>query len=415
MATTADSRHPNTEMTSAADLSSGEHPDALRRAAAPVPALSVIVPAHNAAGQLDRCLGALKASESTGASCELIVVDDGSTDTTALVAARYADVVVQLGGSPNGPAYARNRGVETSRGQILVFVDADVIVHADALPRIVAAFRDHPDVSAVFGSYDARPMDRGVVSQYRNLLHHHVHQRNAGEAETFWAGLGAMRRDAFLEAGMYDEWHYSRPQIEDIELGRRLRNSGRRILLKPEIQGTHLKRWTLGGMLRTDLESRGVPWMRLLLREGPTPTSHTLNLRPREKWCTAFVGAGMLAVAIGVVWAEPFALLAGLAALLIALGLNLQFIVFVGRAAGIRTGIATLGLHLLYYLNNVFSGTIGRLVYELFGAPQPSAARAAVASLGTPTWPPPPRAPTSGIWSGPRKSARNGSRPNGSA
>jgi hypothetical protein len=54
------------------------------------------------------------------------------------------------------------------------------------------------------------------MSQYRNLIHHHVHHQNAGHVETFWAGAGGVRRDVFSEAGMYDEWHYGRPQIEDI-------------------------------------------------------------------------------------------------------------------------------------------------------------------------------------------------------
>ena len=383
-------------------LATGDSPGSMVHSEAASPAMSVIVPAHNAAGQLGRTLRALRASKVNTLPWELIVVDDASTDATAPVAARFADVIVQLRGSPHGPAYARNRGVEASRGEILVFVDADVIVHPDALQRIVDTLRTAPDVAAVFGSYDAQPEDPGVASKYRNLLHHHVHHRNAGDAETFWAGLGAMRRQAFFEAGTYDEWHYSRPQIEDIELGRRLRRAGYRILLVPEIQGTHLKRWTLRSMLLTDFKSRGVPWMRLLLREGPTPSAHTLNLRPREKWCTALVGAGVLAAGIGLLWTEPWAMIAAAVAFATALALNVRFILFVTRVAGLKIGLATMGLHLLYYLNNVVAGTAGRVAYELFGAPQPSASRAAAASLGTPTWPPPPRPPSSGIWTGPR-------------
>lgn len=370
------------------------------------PTLSVIVPAHNAARYLERALAALRDSSLADVPWEMIVVDDASTDTTSLVAARFADVVVQLRGTPNGPAYARNRGVEASSGDVLVFVDADVLVHPDALQRFVNAFRNGGHVAAVFGSYDSRPEDPGVVSRYRNLLHHYVHHRNAGNAETFWAGLGAMRRQAFLDAGMYDEWHYARPQIEDIELGRRLRRAGHRILLDPEIQGTHLKRWTLGGMLTTDLKSRGVPWMWLLLREGPSPSAHTLNLRPREKWCTALVGVGVVAAAVGALWGLTAVMWAGLAALALALALNIGFVAFVTRAAGLRVGVATLGLHLLYYLNNVVSGTLGRLAYELFGEPQPPPSRAALASLGTATWPPQPRVPSTGIWSGEQPSAR---------
>src|SRR6185436_15848936 len=100
------------------------------------PYLSVIVPAHNSVAVLDRCLTALASSGLPRESWELIVVDDGSTDATELVAARYADVAVRLAGNPHGPAYARNRGAEASRGEVLVFVDADVVVHPDTLARI---------------------------------------------------------------------------------------------------------------------------------------------------------------------------------------------------------------------------------------------------------------------------------------
>src|ERR687894_766679 len=92
----------------------------------------------------------------------------------------------------------------------------------DELSRIEAAFADDPGLTALFGSYDDRPEAPGAVSGFRNLLHHHVHQGGAGPARTFWAGLGAVRRDAFVAAGGFDEGRYPVPSIEDIELGMRL-------------------------------------------------------------------------------------------------------------------------------------------------------------------------------------------------
>ena len=64
----------------------------------------------------------------------------------------------------------------SARGEILFFVDSDVAVAPDAVSRVLAVFDRHQDVAAVFGSYDASPNAPGVVSQYRNLLHHFVHQ-----------------------------------------------------------------------------------------------------------------------------------------------------------------------------------------------------------------------------------------------
>ena len=158
------------------------------------PRLSVIVPVYNNASDLGQCIAALKASAS--AETEIIVVNDASTDDSA-AAARAGGVHVVEMSRNSGPAAARNHGAARARGDVLVFVDADVVVATDALDRIRRVFDADPELAAVFGSYDASPRAPGVVSQYRNLLHHFTHQQANSAASTFWAGCGAIRRDAF--------------------------------------------------------------------------------------------------------------------------------------------------------------------------------------------------------------------------
>ncbi len=97
---------------------------------------------------------------------------------------------------------------------------------------------------------------------------------------------------------------YPQPSIEDIELGGRLARQGR-ILLDPAIQGTHLKEWSLGSMVRTDFGRRGVPWVSLLVSRRELPA--TLNLGARER---ASVVAALL-VAWGIVRRRPLAVAAG--------------------------------------------------------------------------------------------------------
>jgi glycosyltransferase involved in cell wall biosynthesis len=354
------------------------------------PYLSVVVPAHNGGTVLRRSLAALAASDLPRECWELIVVDDASNDETAIVAARYADTVVRLPGRPHGPAYARNRGFEVCRGENVVFVDADVLVHTDTLRLFAQVFATEPDVSAVFGSYDACPPEKGLVSEYRNLLHHYVHHQNAGEAETFWAGCGAIRSSVFQQAGMYDEWHYSRPQIEDIELGHRIRALGHRITIRPEIQGSHLKRWSLWQVIKTDLNDRGVPWTRLLMTKSEAMRTATLNLRVVEKVNTAFVALAWLCISL--------ALLSGYAAWLLPAGLwllpvlvtNARLYAFFARIRGIRFALAVVPLNLLYYSLNIVSFTFGWLLHETVGAPRPDPTVEAYAEVGLETWPPVP-------------------------
>ena len=174
--------------------------------------ISVIVPVHNDPGDLRLGLDALWSA--APADCEIIVVDDGSTDATASVAAGMGVSVVALAKN-SGPAAARNEGARRARGAILLFVDADVVLAPGAIERVQRLFADHPEYAAVFGSYDARPSCRRLVSRYRNLLHHFVHQRGHVEASTFWAGCGAIRRSVFHEVGGFDAGRFRRPSIED--------------------------------------------------------------------------------------------------------------------------------------------------------------------------------------------------------
>jgi glycosyltransferase involved in cell wall biosynthesis len=361
--------------------------------------LSVIVPAHQAAALLPDTLNAILASDLPRDQWELIVVDDGSHDETAVVAGRYADTVVRLPGKPHGPAYARNRGFEVSRGEIVVFFDADVRVKPDTLRRAALALTSDPSLGAVFGSYDTNPPAPGFISQYRNLLHHYVHHRNAGEADTFWAGCGAVRRAVFEQAGMYDEWHFARPQIEDIELGQRIRANGHRITLRPEIQVTHLKRWTFWGVVRTDIRDRGIPWARLLAHRGAMLNSGTLNLKWTEKLNTGLVWLALFGF-IAAAWTRR-AVVAEISLLLLVpvILLNWAMLRFFWRVRGLGFALAVVPLHLQYYLLNGVSAIVGLLLHHSVGAPMPDPTVDAFAEVGLQRWPPVPAKGRPSTWS----------------
>lgn len=267
------------------------------------PRLTVLMPVLNGIGMIERALDAVEASDLPATQFEVVVVDDGSTDGTADLAQARGHRVVTVPGGPKGPGAARNLGASTATGDVLVFVDADVCVHPDALRRFRDLFASRPEVGAAFGAYDEHPADAGFLSQYRNLYHRWVHLLGAGEAETFWAGCGAVRRAPFLELGGFDTVRYPRPQIEDIELGYRFRDAGWTIVLDPTIEATHLKTWRFGGMVRTDLLDRGIPWMRLLLER---PRRSSLNVGGADRARVAGVGLACLLLALGVVLLNPW-------------------------------------------------------------------------------------------------------------
>ena len=269
------------------------------------PELSVVIPVRNDPKNLMACLSALRAS--TRSNFEVVVVDDASTDDTPDVARAHGARVIQMPRNV-GPAIARNQGCQEARGEIVVFLDADVCATPQTLELFMQSFETDPHVAAVFGSYDRQPTRTNLVSQYKNLLHHYVHQQGNREASTFWSGCGGVRRAAFLEL---DGFHagYGRPCIEDIELGSRLRKMGERILLNKAIQVTHRKHWSLTGMIKADVFDLAVPWTRLILRNKHLPND--LNLRTSQRVSAALCCLLVLLMAVACVfrpWVSLFPL-----------------------------------------------------------------------------------------------------------
>jgi GT2 family glycosyltransferase len=319
--------------------------------------ISIVVPVFDGAGTLAECLAALAAATAPGD--ELIVVDDGSRDRSADIAADAAAQVVRLPGN-RGPAAARNAGARAARGDVLLFVDADVVVAPDAIERVRSTLAARSELAAMFGSYDDRPRAPDLVSQYRNLLHRYVHQQASAEAFSFWSGCGAVRRAAFEEVGGFDErrWRWS---IEDIELGYRLRAAGHRILLDKDLACTHLKRWTLASMLRTDLTARAIPWTRLLL-ESPS-AARDLNLTMAQRFSVALVGLALAALGLALRW--PALVSVALLAFAAVVILNRDFYAFLADRRGIGFALASIPLHVLYFVCSGLGFAYATIGYRL--------------------------------------------------
>ncbi len=291
-----------------------------------MPTLTAIVPATDRPSTLPRCLSAIRAALEP--PDEIVVVEE----------------------PPGGPAAARNQGALGAHGEVLVFIDSDVEVHRDAFVRIRRAFDADPELTALFGAYDDDPGERDPVSSFRNLLHHHVHTLGEGPATTFWAGLGAVRSEAFHAVGGFDAVRYPWPSIEDIELGGRLTKRDGRILLDPAVAGKHLKRWTLVGYLQTDLLRRGVPWVELLLEDRSSTTALNLGWRHRlsSLLSVAAIGACLLGRRRSAVAAT-----AGLVAL------NGSFYALVWRRRGPGTALLAVPLHALHHTAGALAVPLG--------------------------------------------------------
>lgn len=205
------------------------------------------------------------------------MVDDCSTDDTVAKAGKKGTIVLQSS-RQSGPAFIRNLGAQHATGEILLFVDSDIIVQRDTIKKVIDNFLHHHEIADVFGSYDEDPEEKNFISQYKNLFHHYHHQQSDMNASTFWAGCGAIRKKIFEDLGGFNHKRYIKPSIEDIELGNRLREKKYRILLDKNMQVKHLKRWKFLSMVRTDIFQRAIPWSRLILETKFMPKDLNLHI-----------------------------------------------------------------------------------------------------------------------------------------
>ena len=263
----------------------------------------MIIPAYNDADHLRICLSSLQ--ESGFQDYECIVVDDGSADGTGEVARVFHATLLSTG-SRKGPACARNTGAASATGEILFFIDSDVCVRPDTLQRVATAFTEDPKLDALIGSYDDDPSSPDFVSRYRNLMHCYVHRHGRRKASTFWCGCGAIRRAVFEEAKGFDE-SYTRPSVEDIELGYRLSRLHKKMILEPDLTVKHLKQWTFWGLIRTDILCRGIPWTELILRYRKMPDDLNLKFGQRLSVVLVFLAVMMASLALVHSW-RAFAL-----------------------------------------------------------------------------------------------------------
>jgi GT2 family glycosyltransferase len=315
---------------------------------------SFIVPFHRGLSCLAQCLEALAPLP---AGSELIIAADGAEDDCRPLASLYQARVLDLPGL-SGPAVARNAAAAAAIGDVLVFIDADVAVSRAGLTRMARIFSEQPQTAAVFGSYDEGPADPGFMSQYKNLSHSFIHHTSTTKARTFWAGFGAVRREAFHMVGGFDE-RFDRPSVEDIDFGYRLTAAGYEILLDPGLSASHLKRWTIGSAIASDVRDRGIPWTQLIWRYRALNNDLNLRTEYRLSVVLAYLAVGSLVLA-----AYDRRVLISLPLLVVGLtALNLRYYRFFYLKRGCWFAVRVWALHVGQDLCNGLSFVVGTALF----------------------------------------------------
>ena len=196
------------------------------------PVISFVIPVRNDALRLRRCLSSIAESSRARRDVEVIVVDNGSTDASAAEAETAGARVIAL---PNiGVAQLRNDGAMAAHGRLIAFVDADHELDKGWIAAALELFDDQ-DVSAAGSPYDV-PSDANWVQRTYDGLRR---RSGAARCDVDWLPSGNLivRKDAFTAIGGFDT---SLQTCEDVDLCRRLRAAGSRIVSDPRLRSVHL-------------------------------------------------------------------------------------------------------------------------------------------------------------------------------
>lgn len=308
--------------------------------------ITIVIPVHNATKTLQECLSAVYRSNHP--IHEVIVVDDCSTDESVQIASRFPCKVVKLE-SNVGAATARNRGAEAATGDVICFVDSDVVLPENALSIVSESFNSS-DVSGVVGLLSNRIRYKNLCSRYKNSYMHYTYMRLPADVAVFYTSIASIKKDVFKACGEFDE-NYRSASIEDLEFGQRVVSRGYRLCLNKSLQVEHIRHYSLRELLKTGIKrTAGIIKIRLRartidpgIRNAECGVRHLEHDKKRENYVTsprsfmlgiALAYLSLISLAIGALTKTmPLLVLAPVLYLLI-LCLNFPFLNFLRKSYG---------------------------------------------------------------------------------
>jgi GT2 family glycosyltransferase len=311
---------------------------ARRRQSTAKPRLSVVMPVYNAESTLAECLTRL--CNSRFSDFEIVMVDDGSTDQSRAIGSNFPVRIVPTAGRV-GPAAARNLGARMAEGDVILFIDSDVMVRKDTLDVLVDRM-GQGDIEGVIGVQAADMRHRNLVSQYKNIWMRWTYLRKQGDVPLFYTTAAAIRREAFLRAGGFDQG-YATPNVEDTAFGQKLARLGIRVRVEPALEVEHVKRYSLAGLLRTDFD-RAVSLTRLKLRARRDLAQNNTSVPGSYMVSVPLATLAAPCLVVGVVFGWPVLAAAGIAALAGTLGLNYGFLNAIRASDGWKRALAAIPL-----------------------------------------------------------------------
>jgi glycosyltransferase involved in cell wall biosynthesis len=252
----------------------------------PRQSLTIVIPTHNRAATLRKCLEALFRQRPTPSGCDILVVDDGSVDETREVAAAMRQEAVipvsYLHQPASGPAAARNLGLRQSSGQLVLFLGDDILAEPTLVEEHLRWHDQYPDASiGVLGFVTWSPSL--TVTPYMRWLELSGNQfdygslrrgEDADPGRFLYTSNVSLKRELMVATGEWFDERFKHALLEDIDLGRRLGARGLRLKYNPDAVAYHDHAVTLANYAhRIELSSE---YLVMLERKTKAPAAPAL-------------------------------------------------------------------------------------------------------------------------------------------
>ncbi len=318
--------------------------------------ISIVIPTYNSSRFMPGLLESI--FKQTVDNMEVIIVDDCSKDDTIEIVKAYPVKVIQMEKN-GGPARARNRGVREAKGDIIFFLDSDVLVLDGTVREVKDYFENNPSANCVIGVCATQPLNKGFVPTYMAMFEYiHLVSARGGRVSVFAPRCGAIKKELFQRVGGYDE-SYKGADVEDFELARRI-NREDSIFLNPNMLVRHQFVNNLSEAVRNYFK-RAVMWIHLFLKDrqldnaGPTTPSNGI----------AAICSFLSFFSLLLIPAVPAAIHVFWTLIIIFLISNLTWWNFMRKEAGLLFAVRALFLNYLLGIDIIVATMYGLVSYPL--------------------------------------------------
>jgi len=312
--------------------------------------ISVIIPVRDEVRQLKECLHAITASSIR--PCQIIVADDASEPPISRDMLGPGMELLRFN-IPCGPSCARNRGARQAAGDILLFLDADILIKPDTLLKIQRCFQQN-QTQAVTGLFDTEQSYPNFSSDYKNLWMHYTYRQAPSPAGLFLTSIAAIRKDVFLSTPGFDE-HYTMPNTEDTAFGNLLLQTGITPMIVADITVSHQKVYSFLSLLKTDVQ-RSSSLLKIRLR-----LQSVLLKKNQTSVPIHFIVSTMLTGLALIFWLATGNISLLAAGLLCSAGANYSFWKWLYAQRGFRFAVTAIGFVFIDHLA-VWAGLLHGLI-----------------------------------------------------